>query len=288
MSAVGLFISEGVICFVYGGNGYRIGRLETAQIELLFEVIVRDVAIALGEVGFEKHNIDFIGLGLRHAVYDPAIRTLLATGGIKRFLRRASAIHLDLADNEIAYYFNAFPKRSKHHHSEILDTENLLSDVRANLGPVFTHSVADFVDDVFDLAVGYCFKCGHDLCHGVILSFLISLYAEEALYYRCGHSQKVLILRHFLAMTNASHIKELDLYQYSMPSVKSQWVYIYNVGNIDGSFIGIFLTIASTPFGRISSVSVTTAFVIVSLETSPFLIGDFFGKAFSFLPSIIF
>jgi hypothetical protein len=43
---------------------------------------------------------------------------------------------------------------------------------------MLAHRVAEFIDGVFDLVVGH-FGCSHDLCHGVILSYLIFLYYTE-------------------------------------------------------------------------------------------------------------
>ena len=65
MSAVRLLISEGGVSFIHGGDRDRIGGFETAELELLFEVIVGDETVALREVGFEKHNLDFCCKGKR-------------------------------------------------------------------------------------------------------------------------------------------------------------------------------------------------------------------------------
>ncbi len=166
MSAVGLLIGEGGIGFIHGGDRGRIGGLEATQLELLFEVVTGDEIVALGEVGFEEHDLDFVAFTFRHAVHDLAVRVLRAAGGLDRLLLRATAIHLGGADDEIRDRFSAFAKGSENHHSEILDAENLLSDVRGDLGTMLAHRVAEFVDGVFDLAVGH-FGCSHDLCHGV-------------------------------------------------------------------------------------------------------------------------
>lgn len=180
MSTVRLLISEGGIGFIYGGDGDRVSGLEATQLEFLFEVVIGDVTVAVREVGFEEHNLDFVALTFRHRIHDLAVRVLRAAGGLDRLLLRATAIHLDGADDEAQDHFSAFAEGSEHHHSEILDAENLLSDVRGDLGTMLAHRVAEFVDGIFNLAVGH-FGSSHDLCHGVNLSYLISLYAEEAL-----------------------------------------------------------------------------------------------------------
>ena len=174
MSAVGLLIGEGGISFIHGGDGDRIGGLEATQTKLLFEVVIGDVAIALGEIGFEEHNLGFVALAFGHRTHNLAVRVLRAASGLNRLLAETTAIHFGLADDEVRDHFSAFAEGREHHHSEVLDAENLLSDIRGDLGTMLAHRIAKFVDGVFDLAVGH-FGCSHDLCHGVILSYLISL-----------------------------------------------------------------------------------------------------------------
>ncbi len=196
MSAVGLLIGEGGIGFIHGGDGDRVSGLEATQLELLFEVVIGDETVALGEIGFEEHDLDFIAFTFRHRIHDLAVGVLRAASGFDRLLLRATAIHFGGADDEVRDRFSAFAEGREHHHSEVLDSENLLSDIRGDLGTMLAHRVAEFVDGVFDLAVGH-FGCSHDLCHGVILSYLISLYAEEALWAGMVIARRGLSLSHF-------------------------------------------------------------------------------------------
>jgi len=179
ISAVRLLIGEGGVGLIYGGKGVGVSGLEATQFKLLFEVVIGDAVIALGQIGFEEYDLNFISRGLRHAVHDRAVRVLLAAGGIQRLLRRANTIHLGL--DQVRDCFNTFAEGCEHHHSEILDTENLLSDIRGDLGTMLAHRIAEFVDGVFDLAVSH-FGCGHDPCHGVILSCLNSLFLSKSCF----------------------------------------------------------------------------------------------------------
>ncbi len=180
VSAMRLLVGKGVIGFIRGRDRDRICGLEAKNFELLFEVVVRDETVAFAEVGLEEHNLDFVALALGHTVHNLTVRALRPASSFDGLLLRATTIHPDLADDEFRYHFSAFAKGSKHHHSEIFGAENLLSNVRGDQGSMLAHRVAKFVDSVFDLAVSHL-GCVHDLCHGVILSSLIPLYAGEAL-----------------------------------------------------------------------------------------------------------
>ena len=83
MSAVRLLISEGGIGFVHGGDGDRVSGLEATQLELLFEVVIGDEIVVLGEIGFEEHDLDFFPLTFRHRIHDLLVRVLRAASGIQ-------------------------------------------------------------------------------------------------------------------------------------------------------------------------------------------------------------
>src|SRR3989344_7037049 len=90
MSTVRLLISEGGIGFIHGGGRDRIGRLEAARLELLFEVVIGDETVAVREGGFEEHDLDRVALALRHRIHALAVRVLRATSGFDRLLLRAT------------------------------------------------------------------------------------------------------------------------------------------------------------------------------------------------------
>ena len=114
MSAVRLFVSEGGVGFVQGGDGDRVSGLEATPLVLLFEVVIRDVTIAFREIGLEEHDLDFGRERLGHAVHDLAVGVLLAQSGVERFLRCAAQVHRDLADDEVRDRFDTLAEGCEH------------------------------------------------------------------------------------------------------------------------------------------------------------------------------
>ena len=179
MSAVSLFISEGGVGFIQRGDGERVGGLEATQLVLLFEVVVRDVAVALREIGLEEHDLDFAPEPLRHAIHNLAIGVLLALGCVERFLRGAVHVHRDLADDEARDRIDTLAEGHEH----------LVDERAAGLGEYgldgfgrksrFAELRCEAVADLADLAVRDGVGLGRGFgSHCVILSSLPL--AEEA------------------------------------------------------------------------------------------------------------
>ena len=114
MSAVGLLIGEGGIGFIHGGDGDWVSGLEDTQLELLFEVVIGDETVALREIGFEEHDLDFIAFTFRHRIHDLAVGVLRAASDIQGFLRGASADDCDSADGNIRMPFGTGTKHFEH------------------------------------------------------------------------------------------------------------------------------------------------------------------------------
>jgi hypothetical protein len=179
VSAVRLFISEGGVGFVQGGDRDRVGRLEATQLVLLFEIVVRDATIAFREIRLEEHDLDFGRERLGHAVHDLTVDVLLALSCVERFLRCAAQVHRDLADDEIRDPFDALAEGRKH----IVDEraaglrEHGLDEFGRKAR--FTELRRETVADLTDLAVRDGVGLGRGLeSHCVILSVIP--FAEEA------------------------------------------------------------------------------------------------------------
>ena len=165
MSGVGLGVGKCLIFFVDCGQRVGICWFETKQFVLLVEVGVADVSAEV-----EEYDFDFFAFAAWHAVHDLTVDVLHTTSGIERCLRTTNTIDIDDTNNLITPSFHMLTNRLVALHAEVLNTDDLLGNVQGNLRTMLAEGGTKLVDDVVDLAVGHeLLRCGHELCHGVIL-----------------------------------------------------------------------------------------------------------------------
>ena len=167
MSTIGVGVGEGRIGLVDGGDGIRVGGLETQE-----SVLILEIGVALMAIEFEEDNFNFLALAPRHRVHHLAVSVLLATRGGEHLLGCAGAVHLHPPDDQTADCFDAPAKNRELLTDEFGLAEDRLHGFGVEFSGVFLCQNSVVGNGLVDLTGRHClrlFGWGHGFCHGVIV-----------------------------------------------------------------------------------------------------------------------